>query len=346
MSESLPPRTSGRATQGLEAPPLLSRQEIFGLIRDDLLRVEGELSTDSVSSVDAITAIGQYLHASGGKRLRPSLLLLASRACGGDPEMAVRLGAVVELIHTATLVHDDVIDSADTRRGRPSTNSRWGNHISVLAGDWLYMQAFHLSLRERNFHILDLLTGLTQLMVEGELLQLDHLGKIHLTATDYYELVNRKTACLFRVCARLGAVTAGADQATENSLGEYGWNLGMAFQLVDDILDFTASATKLGKPVGSDLREGKVTLPLILALEECPAAERAKVETVLRERAYNTVPLEDILALLARYSGVERAKREAASLAEKAREWISDLPESPFKAALYSVPELVVDRDS
>ena len=171
--------------------PLLSRQEIFALIREDLARVEKEIRTDSISSVDAITAIGQYLHGSGGKRLRPALLLLSAGACGYQGDLAVRLGAVMELIHTATLVHDDVIDSADTRRGRPSTNSRWGNQISVLAGDWLYMQSFALSLRLRNFHILDLLTNLTQMMVEGELLQLDHIGNINLTEDDYFDLVNR-----------------------------------------------------------------------------------------------------------------------------------------------------------
>ncbi|MBI3697809.1 MAG: polyprenyl synthetase family protein [Acidobacteria bacterium] len=326
---------------------LVTRQEIFSLIREDLARVEEEIGTDFISSVDAITAIGQYLQGSGGKRLRPALLLLSARACGDNGgELAIRLGAVVEMIHTATLIHDDVIDSAQTRRGRPSTNSRWGNHISVLAGDWLYMQAFTLSLRERNFHILDLLTSLTQMMVEGELLQLDHLGKINLTEEDYYDLVNRKTACLFAACTRLGAVAGGAGAGAEAALGEYGWNLGMAFQLVDDILDFTSSEKKLGKPVGSDLREGKVTLPLILALESATGAERAAIETVLRERAYRSVPLETVLALLERYQGVEQARRQAAQFTDKARELIGELPESAYKSALHSVTELIVDRES
>jgi len=326
--------------------PLLSRQEVFALVREDLERVEREIRADSIASVEAITAIGQYLHASGGKRLRPALLLLAARACGSQEEMAIRLGAVVELIHTATLIHDDVIDSAEIRRGRPSTNSRWGNQISVLAGDWLYMQAFSLSLRERSFHILDLLTNLTQMMVEGELLQLDHLGRIGLTPEDYYDLVNRKTACLFSVCGRLGAVVAGADARLESRLGDYGWNLGVAFQLVDDILDFTSSSTTLGKPVGSDLREGKVTLPLILALEDCAPAERADIETVLGERAYRTVPLARVLQLLGKYDGVGRARRQALACADKARDLISDVAESPYKAALHSLPEIVVDRES
>ncbi len=325
---------------------LLTRQEIFALIADDLRRVEKEIRTDSISSVDAITAISQYLHDGGGKRLRPALVLLSAGACGFQGDLAIRLGAVVELIHTATLVHDDVIDAADTRRGRPSTNSRWGNHVSVLAGDWLYMQAFSLSLRERNFHMLDLLTSLTQTMVEGELLQLDQLGRIDLTEEDYFDLVSRKTAGLFAVCARMGAVVAAADDKTEAALGEYGWSLGMAFQLVDDILDFTSNPKKLGKPVGSDLREGKVTLPLILALERCTTTERGLVETVLRERAYESVTLEEVLALLDKYEAVGLARRRAAGFCEKAREQIADLPESAHKAALSSVTELVIDRES
>jgi octaprenyl-diphosphate synthase len=325
---------------------LLTRHEIFALIAGDLARVEKEIRIDSISSVEAITAVGQYLHDGGGKRLRPALLLLSAGACGAQSDMAVRLGAVVELIHTATLVHDDVIDAADTRRGRPSTNSRWGNHVSVLAGDWLYMQAFNLSLRERSFHILDLLTNLTQMMVEGELLQLDHLGKIDLTEEDYFDLVNRKTASLFAVCARLGAVVAGAGDKAEAALGEYGWNLGMAFQLVDDILDFTSNAKKLGKPVGSDLREGKVTLPLILALEHCQPSERALISTVLRERAYGSVALDAVLNVMDKYQGVELARRRATGFAAKARDWIADLNDSPYKSALLSVTELVVDRES
>lgn len=325
---------------------LLTRQEIFALIADDLRRVEKEIRTDSISSVDAITAISRYLHDGGGKRLRPALVLLSAGACGFQGDLAIRLGAVVELIHTATLVHDDVIDAADTRRGRPSTNSRWGNHVSVLAGDWLYMQAFSLSLRERNFHMLDLLTSLTQTMVEGELLQLDQLGRIDLTEEDYFDLVSRKTAGLFAVCARMGAVAAAADDKTEAALGEYGWSLGMAFQLVDDILDFTSSPKKLGKPVGSDLREGKITLPLILALEHCTTPERGLVETVLRERAYESVKLEEVLALLEKYEAVGLARRRAVGFCEKAREQIADLPESAHKAALSSVTELVIDRES
>src|SRR5579863_4351857 len=283
----------------------LTAREVFDLVRDDLERVEKEISRESVASVDAITAIGQYLQEAGGKRLRPSLLLLSSRLIGDGGESAIRLGAVVEMIHAATLVHDDVIDAAQTRRGRPSTNVQWGNHTCVLAGDWLYMQAFQMALRERNFHILDLLIGLTQMMVEGELLQLERIGRIGVTEADCMELVDRKTACLFSVCAKLGALVAGADSQTEEKLGEYAWNLGMAFQLVDDVLDFTAREKTLGKPVGGDLREGKVTLPLVYALERATLAERELVATILRDRNYQRVPFSRILTLLEKYSGIE-----------------------------------------
>ena len=178
------------------------------------------------------------------------LVLLASRLAGAVSDGSIRMAAVVEMIHTATLVHDDVIDTAKTRRGRPSSNAIWGNHTCVLAGDWLYMQAFQIALRERNFHVLDLLIALTQLMVEGELLQLERIGKIAISEADYMELIDRKTASLFSACARLGAMMGGAGEATETRLGEFSWNLGIAFQLVDDVLDFTSNEKVLGKPVG------------------------------------------------------------------------------------------------
>jgi octaprenyl-diphosphate synthase len=323
----------------------LTAREVFELLRDDLVLVEKEIHRESVASVDAITAIGQYLQEAGGKRLRPSLLLLASKLIGDGGESAIRMGAVVEMIHAATLVHDDVIDAAQTRRGRPSTNVQWGNHTCVLAGDWLYMQAFQIALRERNFHVLDLLIGLTQMMVEGELLQLERIGRIDVTEADCMELVDRKTACLFSVCAKLGALVAGADSQTEEKLGEYAWNLGMAFQLVDDVLDFTAREKTLGKPVGGDLREGKVTLPLVYALERASADERRYVERVLADRHYENVPLQQILGLIEKYNGIERVRERAQAFTDKARQVIGEFPESPYQRALHGITDLVTDRD-
>jgi octaprenyl-diphosphate synthase len=320
-------------------------RELLDLVQDDLQLVEREISLQSVASVPAITTVGRYLHSSGGKRLRPALLLLCSKLVGDGGASAVRLAAVVELIHTATLVHDDVIDVAQTRRGRPSPNVLWGNHTSVLAGDWLYMQAFQMALDERNFRILDILIGLTQTMVEGELLQLERIGSIAVTEADYMDLVDRKTASLFSACARLGAMTAGASEEAEARLGEYAWNLGMAFQLVDDVLDFTAHETVLGKPVGSDLREGKVTLPLVYSIGEASAPERQLVQTILGDGNYGRVPFPSILALIERHSGIERTMRRAEVFTEKAREIISGFPDSPYQRALHALTELVTDRD-
>src|ERR1017187_3120241 len=192
-------------------------REIFDLIHDELEQVEKKITVESVASVDAVTAIGQYLQSSGGKRLRPALLLISSKLSNpngnSSSASAIQLGAVVELLHAATLVHDEVIDAAETRRGRPSTNVKWGNHTCVLAGDWMYMQAFQIALRERNFEVLDLLVPLTQMMVEGELLQLERIGRIDVSEADCMELVDRKTACLFSVCARLGGMAGHADPA-------------------------------------------------------------------------------------------------------------------------------------
>src|SRR5579871_2799233 len=298
----------------------VAAREVFELVRDDLERVEKEITRESVASVDAITSIGQYLQEAGGKRLRPSLLLLSSKLIGDGGESAIRMGAVVEMIHAATLVHDDVIDAAQTRRGRPSANVQWGNHTCVLGGDWLYMQAFHAALRERNFHVLDLLIGLTQMMVEGELIQLDRLGRISISEADCMELVDRKTACLFSACARLGAVAAGADTHIEDKLGEFAWNLGMAFQLIDDMLDFVSSESTLGKPVGGDLKEGKVTLPLVYALEKASAGERQSIERVLADRNYEAVPFTSALEMVEKHGGIQRTRERAAQFTERARQ--------------------------
>src|SRR5256714_9901403 len=230
----------------------ITSKEIFELLREDLAAIEREFGRDTVSPVRAITDIGEYLRAGGGKRLRPALLLLSAKLFGYGGRGAVPLGAVVEIIHTATLVHDDIIDEAETRRGRPAANTQLGNSMCVLAGDWLYMQAFKVAVQERNFRILDALIDLTQQMVEGELLQMEKLGKL-IPLDEHVDLIYRKTACLFSVCMRLGAILGGASVEQEDALGQYGRDLGMAFQIVDDVLDLTASEDVLGKPVASDL---------------------------------------------------------------------------------------------
>jgi octaprenyl-diphosphate synthase len=323
---------------------IATAKEVFDLLHDDLRAIERELGSGSVSPVAAITEISSYLRDGGGKRIRPSLLLLSAKSQGYSGEGMIRLGAVVEMVHTATLVHDDIIDAADKRRGRPSANTTWGNAKCVLAGDWLYMQAFRTALDERNFRILDLLIGLTQQMVEGELLQMEKLG-LAIGEEDYNSLIYRKTACLFEVSMKLGSVLAGANDATEHHMGEYGRALGMAFQVVDDVLDLTATEEVLGKPVASDLREGKATLPVIHALENGSTAERDAIQAVLTERNFNGVTQPQILNILQRHGSVEFAMNTAFQYAEAARTALNGLPDSEYKRALMWVPDFVVARD-
>jgi octaprenyl-diphosphate synthase len=328
----------GRARQ------VLTADEIFDLLREDLNGVEKAIGIESVASVDSVTPISKYLQQNGGKRLRPALLLLCARFAsdGGCSRMAIQLGAVVEMLHAATLVHDDVIDVERTRRGQPSANVQWANHTCVLAGDWLYIQAFRVALRER---VLDLVIGVTQTMVVGELIQRDSIGRIGVTEADCMELVDRKTACLFSVCGRLGAVAAGVDARDGEKLSEFAWNLGMAFQLIDDMLDFVSHESTPGKPAGGDLREGKVTLPLVYALERADVSERNLVAGVLRDRSYDAVPFANVLALVDRYGGIQRTRARARQFTDRARQIVAGFPDSLCRRALFTLTDLVTERD-
>jgi len=328
----------------VSTPSPIDGTEVFELLRDDLAAIEREFGRDTVSGVMAITEIGEYLRGGGGKRIRPALLLLASKLFNYEGRGAVKLGAVVEIIHTATLVHDDIIDDAKTRRGRPAANTQWGNSKCVLAGDWLYMQAFKVAVQERNFRILDALIDLTQQMVEGELLQMEKLGKL-ISLDEHFDLIYRKTACLFSVCMRLGAILGGATAQQEEQVARYGRDLGMAFQIVDDVLDLTASETVLGKPVASDLREGKVTMAVIHALQHCTRQERQRIATVVEQRAFNGVTHAEILDILTRYGSLDSATQRASEYAKSALQAICTFPDSNIKRALLWAPEFVVARE-
>jgi len=326
--------------------------EVIDLLRDDLSAIEREFAEQSDSPVEVIADIARYLIGGGGKRIRPLLLLLSAKALGSNSASRIRLGAVVEMLHTATLIHDDIIDEADTRRGRPSSNTTWGNAKCVLAGDWLYMQAFRAALEERNFRVLDLLISLTQQMVEGELLQMQKLGQL-VNEEEYFDLIFRKTACLFKVSMQLGAAISdktGSEAQAEFSaydqpMGEYGRNLGLAFQIVDDVLDLTAAEEVLGKPVASDLREGKATLAVIHALERGTGADREAIRTVLADRNFSRVSHPQILEILHRHGSLDYAMDTACAYAEAARLSIADLPPSDAKRALLWVPGFVTSRD-
>uniref|UniRef100_E6QJW1 Trans-hexaprenyltranstransferase n=1 Tax=mine drainage metagenome TaxID=410659 RepID=E6QJW1_9ZZZZ len=323
---------------------IATAREVFDLLKEDLTAIEKELGRDAISTVSTITEIAEYLRGGGGKRIRPTLLLLAARALGYTGHGMIRLGAVVELVHTATLVHDDIIDAADMRRGRPSANTTWGNEKCVLAGDWLYMQAFHIALEERNFKVLDLLISLTQQMVEGELLQIQKLGRAIVEA-EYYDLIFRKTACLFSVSMQLGASLADADPIQEEALARYGRAVGLAFQIVDDVLDLTATEEVLGKPVASDLREGKTTLSVIHALEHGTAADRLAIHRVLEDGGFAHTSPQEIQQILASNGSVEYAMRAAHRYAEQGRSALAVLEDSESKRALLGVTELVVSRE-
>jgi len=323
---------------------IATAREVFELLRDDLVAIEQELGRDAASSVSTITEIAEYLREGGGKRIRPSVLLLSAHMMGFFGPSAIKLGTVVEMVHTATLVHDDIIDGASTRRGRPSANTTWGNEKCVLAGDWLYMQAFRVALEEKNLRILDLLIALTQQMVEGELLQIQKLGKA-VSESEYYDLIFRKTACLFSTSMQLGAVLAGATEAEEANVATYGRAVGLAFQIVDDVLDLTATEEVLGKPVASDLREGKTTLAVIHSWDHGTNAERKLIQRVLDDRSFEHVSRQEIQEILQKHGSVAYAMEVAERYAEQARQALAGFPESDFKRALLWVPDFVVARE-
>jgi len=329
-----------------KAIALLTAKEIFDLVRDDLALVEDELARQSDTAFPAVSEIAAYLLGGGGKRLRPALLLLSANYAGRMDRSAIRLAAVVELLHSATLIHDDVIDSAGTRRGRPSANARWGNHRSVLTGDWLYMQSFQMALEERNFRILDILIDLTQKMVEGELIQLEKIGRIDVTEEDALRLATYKTACLFSGCARLGGVLGRLEGEEEQALAEYGRYAGLAFQLVDDLLDFTASAQQLGKPVLSDLKEGKVTLPLIYAMENGHREARELVAQVLEEKEFHSVRPETIVSLVQDSGALDRARCLAQDYAQRAKSCLNGQRDSEYARALATLPDFILEREN
>ena len=261
-------------TLTLDEEAKISARRIFSLIANELQQIEIEFERQARSNVQVIAYLGDYLRKSGGKRVRPALTILSNYAVGGEGNRynSIRMATVMEFLHTATLVHDDIIDNADTRRNRPTVNALYGNETAVLMGDWLYMSAFETSLAERSLPILDILTSVTRKMTEGELLQLTLLGQADVSEAQYLDVLKRKTAYLFSASCEIGAILGGATESQQLALREYGLNLGTAFQLIDDLLDFTSDETALGKAAGADLLGGKVTLPLIYLREAEPSS--------------------------------------------------------------------------
>lgn len=330
-----------------EVLPHSAARRIFELIHAEMELIEVEFARQASSNVQVISFLGDYLRESGGKRVRPALLVLATYAVGGNgsTENAIRLAVVMEMLHAATLVHDDIIDNASVRRSRPSVNAKFGNQVAVLMGDWLYMSAFETSLKERSLEILDILTRLTRKMTEGELIQLTMLGNSAITRDEYFDILRRKTAYLFSGCCEIGAILGGASLEVQAALRDYGMNLGIAFQLADDLLDFTADEKALGKAAGADLVEGKVTLPLILLQERLPEV-RQEVERVISNGEYEGTARESIAAKLGEDGTIDSIREIALSYANAARKNLEILPETEYRLALDEIPNFAVDRNS
>jgi len=332
-------------TNSSREPNPLNPQDFLKPVERDLALVEQELHRQSSSNIQLIDRIGKYIQDSGGKRIRPAILLLSARMCGSEDQACYRLGAVMEMVHSATLVHDDIIDDAKVRRGRASVNAHWGNEITVLMGDWLYMTSFYLALNERNFKILDILADVTRKMVEGELLQLSMGRNPDITEEQHLEISMRKTAFLFSACAQIGGVLGAVSREQEEALRLYGLNLGMAFQLVDDVLDITSNESRLGKPVCSDLKEGKLTLPLIYLMRDGKPEHRELIRASIRADGFGGASREKILDLVQEYGTADRVLEKASEYAGLARCCLEGFPASEAHAALVAIAEYIVERD-
>jgi octaprenyl-diphosphate synthase len=329
----------------VEKSPLALAQ-IFEPIRADLEKVDQEFGRHIQSQVDLIPKIGRYIQSGGGKRIRPALLLMTARLSGYRGDQAILYAAVVEFIHTATLVHDDIIDDAELRRGRLAVHSRWGNDVTVLLGDYLYIKSMALALTHDSLDLVRLLCDVTLRMIEGELYQLTKNGDAAITEDEHFDIIRRKTAYLFGGSAQIGGLLGHVSPDREQALRDYGFNLGIAFQLVDDLLDFTGDSGTVGKPIGSDLREGKVTLPLIQMQRQEPEGEGTRlVRDVIASRATTPEQWDKLLALLRAHRSIDYAYQRAVEFAERAKKTMYAFPPSAERDALLALPDYVLSRD-
>src|SRR5262249_15497267 len=326
-------------------PGILDLRRIGSLVGDDLRRIEDFIDEQLRSEIPLIAEVGRYLAGAGGKRLRPALLLLSARLSGHRGEPAIVLAAAVELLHAASLRHDDVVDQAASRHHRPSANSRWGNEFSVLFGDLLYTKSIAMALSQDNPRILGLLSDAIGTMVEGEIMEIDRCGDLRVTHEEYLQIVRRKTAVLFSACLGIGGVLGDAEEPRQHALRGYGMNLGICFKIGDALLDFTAKEEVLGKPVASDLREGKLTLPAILTLRRGGRAAREKLELVLEDRGFARVRPDEIVRMARDCGALEETRARAGRYAEAARRALRSFPRSRYREALKTLADSVQTRD-
>lgn len=328
-------------------PSAATLAQLFEPIRSDLREVEREFERHVQSQVSVIPAIGSYIKDGGGKRIRPAVLLMAARMAGtpSSDTRGVSYASVIEFIHTATLVHDDIIDEADLRRGRDAVHTRYGNHVTVLFGDFLYLKSMSLALSHDELEIVRLLCDVTLRIVEGEIYQLTKTGVVDVSEEEHFDIVRRKTALLFAGSARIGGMLGTATREQQEALWDYGVNIGMAFQIVDDLLDFTGEPEALGKPVGGDLREGKMTLPLIHLYAGSDDRTRALLRRVVEARAVSAEEWREIRSLLTEARSLDYAQRTAAGFVERAKKALNAFPPSEAREALLYLPDYVVSRD-
>ncbi len=323
----------------------ITKENLIAPVINELEQVEEILRSHTKTASPLIREINTYIHSSGGKRLRPALLLLVAKLLGPTETTLAKLGAVVELIHAATLVHDDVIDNADIRRGRPSVNKCWGNSKTVLMGDWMYMTAFQIALELRNFKVLDILIDVTRTMVVGEMMQLELNRNLHTSVQDHLEISLRKTAHLFAACCRLPAVVAGSSSEEEQALAKYGRALGMVFQLTDDMLDYSSKQETLGKPVLKDLEEGKITLPIIYLMQQANSSECRFISEISEKPQIEENDKQKLLGLVQQYKTLEKLRDLADKYAKDAYDSLSSFPQTPSRDLLLQLPGFLLERD-
>ncbi len=318
--------------------------EVRSLIADDMQAVNDLILERLKSDVVLINQIGHYIINSGGKRLRPMLVLLAARAMGYSGTRHIDLAAIIEFIHTATLLHDDVVDESDMRRTNETANAVWGNAASVLVGDFLYSRSFEMMVDVDLMRVMQILSRATNRIAEGEVLQLLNCNDPDVTEQKYQEVILRKTAVLFEAGTRLGAVICDADRAAEENLAEFGLHLGIAFQMIDDALDYGSSGEDIGKNIGDDLAEGKPTLPLLRAMSQCNENDRAMLRTVIETGG--TENLEQVLAVIHATDAIDYTFKQAETEADTAINCLNSLPDSPYKEALKELAGFAVRRKS
>lgn len=322
----------------------MTAQRIHDTVADDFSRVNDLIIKRLSSDVPLVEKIAQYIIESGGKRLRPLLVLLSSRALDYDQDGHLKLAAVIEFLHTATLLHDDVVDTSDMRRGRSTANARWGNAPSVLVGDFLYARAFEMMVELKSLPIMEVLSHATAVIAEGEVLQLMNVKNPDVSEEKYMEVIHNKTAMLFEAASHTGALLAGADEKQEKALKDYGKHLGLAFQLVDDSLDYTGDAEAMGKNVGDDLAEGKPTLPLIHAMANSSEDDRQLIRNAIRKGGLDDLPR--ILTIVNSSGALEYTLEKAREQSQLAKACAEQLPASEHTTALRQLADLAVERVS